>query len=363
MKTKNILYLITAGIFALAAAGCGEIPVDGPGGLPPVLESVDVRLGDLGVVVTRTPDADDPSVTECHNRCASLHRLAVTIGSDDSNMAYYAYDDAELKWLPESAGVRFPDFGNHDVRMRLCSGLADPVAGQTDGSALNLLHADVLVASLSGQAPARNLPPATMTHMHSLFDIRFGSSITAADIESVKVNGTLTPYNVEDNGGKGRQYLVITTPGTDDSQITIRYKGADYTCTVKAADARNGRFAAHTRYVMNFGLQGGKLVCGGIIVKPWNESAGAETETGATRFEITGYGGKTLDVKIAGVALFSGILELDASGRGTLPFIDLPDYGAQIEYVRYPGHLQIPVNMPLGSLVSVEVDPLTGEVI
>lgn len=362
MKTKSIL--ITALTLMLATAGCSDnTKVEQGDGLPPVIESIDLSL-DMGIEVgfSRSINDDDPSKTQCHERCASSHRLAVTVGNDDSNVAYYTYDDVKGKWVPVGTGVRFPDFNSHDVKMRLCTGISDPVGAQTDGSAVNLLTADVLETTLSAQSPTKELPSASLTHRHSLIDIRLDGSVKAAEVDAVSVNGTLVPYNVKENGLNGSKYLVIVSPGNDDAKIVVKYKGVEYSCEVKASDTQSGEFLAHTRYILPMTIQGGKLVCKGILVKNWNESAGAEVETGSTSFRITGYEDKTLNVMI-GTQLFDGILTLDANGEGRLPFLTLDDYGASVVYVQYPGHLQVPVNKALGSRIVLNVDPADGTVI
>lgn len=369
MKIKSIFYMLVSAAF-IAAAGCSDNKEGRDNELPPVLESVSVSLSASGEVSleTRSIDAADPTKTACHNRCGSNHRLAVTIGSQSVG---YVYDAGTQKWIPDGVdGIRFPDFGAHDIGLRLCSGHADPVGQQTTGAAANLLHADVLVSEILNQAAVKELPPASMKHKHSMLDIRMDNSLAASDIASVKINDELVPYNVPADGAKSSKYLVIVAPGSSGYEITMNYKGVDYCYTVLASDVDGGEFAAHTRYILSLSLQGAELVCGGILVKPWTESTGAEIAAGSTRFTIAGYEGLTLDAAIGG-RTFANVLELDGDGMGRLGYDDLvglglTDFDATIDYVQYtavPGHERILVGMPLGSDIFFTVDPSDGTVL
>lgn len=368
MKTKHLFQTACIALLSALAVGCSDKNKQiggGAGELPPVLESVSPVLGgtNAGTVTTKLMNNADPSSTGCPSRSGLGHTLTVTIGTDPANNACYVYDAVEDRWCPQGQGVRFPDFNNHKISLRLCSGAADPVSAQTGGTAQQLLDADVLLHEIASHPPIKHLPSATLEHVHTLFDINFGTTIDPDQIDAVKVDGTLVPYNVLDGADRTAQYLLIVNPGGADAQIELTYRGVQYDCTVKIGDQPEDLFASNTRYIIPMDLKGDELVCGDVLVRAWNESNGAEVPGNLSIFVISGYENQTLDVKIAGADLFTGVLTLDATGRGALPYLTLPDYTVNIEYIQKTGHQAVPIGQPLGSTITMTVNGSTGEVI
>ncbi len=329
--------------------------------MPPGIEMIDAAVG-ARIVAMRSVDTSDPTLTGCADRSEAGHKLTVTIGTDPGNFAYYIYDDQTGKWVPESVCVRFPDFSNHKVSLKLSGSAADPIAAQKDATAQQLLDADVAVCEIANQTPVKSLASATLSHANTLFEMNFDAALDPAMIRSVKVNKSIAAYDVTVAGEAGK-FLVIIAPGDSEAAVTLDYNGVEYTRKVKAGTDAESVFMKNTRYAISLAINTGGLVCGDVSICPWEESGGGVTDGSSTKFRIVGYENQTLDVKIEGADTFAGILTLDANGEGSLPFISLPDYGVDIEYVRKPGHPQIAIDKPLGSQIELTVDPATGIIV
>lgn len=360
MKIRNAIYALTVIAVCFLFTGCG-----GENRMPLVLEEVGIRLGKSAEanIGSRAVNVTDPTLTECSDRADAGHVLTIVIDDDPDNTAEYYYNNADGVWHPNPKGVYFPAFGNTSkVTLTLKNGLADPVSAQKDGTQQQLLDADVLVGEIAAQAPVKDLPSVTLTHMHALLEFNFEDALDAGKLSGVIINDSLAAYN--SGAGKSLKYLVIIPPGDSEASLSMTYDDRQYDCTIRLP-VDGSAFMRNTRYIVSMQLSGGELVSTGVFVKPWEDYGGATASSGPTLFEITGYENQELDMKLEGLDVFAGIIRLDDAGKGALPFIRLADYNVKIEYVRNTskGHPPIVIDEPLGSTVSLTVDPSTGVVI
>lgn len=255
MKTKYMAAALALGFLACTAPREAE----------PTGTTVTSAKAELGttlhgtVTQTRAVNAADPTLTPTADRTA--HKLTIKIGESSG---LYAFSSGS--WAINGVGVKFPDNAAADVALTLAPEVENPVNKQ-DGTADKLIDADILVGSLTAQAPVNELPAVVMTHANTLLDFTIdGLTASVLDTYTITINEVITPYRV----AGATKMQAIVEPGGNVANIFLGVGTDKFTALVGPA---GGTFQPNTRYTFKIILESAGIRIENVAVSQWDEKA------------------------------------------------------------------------------------------